>query len=66
MGTLQPSPSLLYPVPRAAMLAVREIGPAQAAKPRLLDRVRDAIRIAALRAGIAKRVRSLGARERRR
>jgi integron integrase len=44
MGTLQPSPSLLYPVPRAAMLAVREVGPAPAPKPRLLDRVRDAIR----------------------
>lgn len=56
MGTLPPSPSLLYPVPRAAMLAVREVGPAPAPKPRLLDRVRDAIRIAALQAGIAKRV----------
>jgi len=42
MGTLQPSPSLLYRAPRAAVLAVREIGPALAAKPRLLDRVRDA------------------------
>src|SRR6266849_10354740 len=44
MGTLQPSPSHLYRAPRAAVLAVREIGPAPAAKPRLLDRVRDAIR----------------------
>ena len=56
MGTLQPSPSLLYRAPGAAVLAVREIGPAPAAKPRLFDRVRDAFRIAALRAGIAKRV----------
>ncbi len=44
MGTLEPSPSLLYRAPRAAVLAVREIGPTSAAKPRLLDRVRDAIR----------------------
>ena len=56
MGTLQPSPSHLDRAPRAAVLAVREIGPAPSAKPRLLDRVRDAVRIAALRAGIAKRV----------
>ena len=34
----------MYPVPRASVLAVREIGPAPASKPRLLGRVREAIR----------------------
>lgn len=42
------SGSLSYPVPsreaRAAALAVREVGPAGVSKPRLLDRVREAIR----------------------
>ncbi len=42
------SRSLSYPVAmreaRTAMLAVREVGPSAAPRPRLLDRVRDAIR----------------------
>jgi Phage integrase, N-terminal SAM-like domain len=48
MITPRVSGSFSYPVAmreaRTAMRAVREIGPAAAPRPRLLDRVRDAIR----------------------
>jgi hypothetical protein len=48
MGALRPGGSLRYPTLHqqagAAALAVREIGPSAAPKPRRLDRVREAIR----------------------
>ena len=36
--------AMVFGEARAAALAVREVGPASAPKPRLLDRVREAIR----------------------